>query len=54
MCGDDAEHVARARVPRSLTTVEWCVLPVFVCKNTPRVCEPMRAVDSDASNERID
>jgi hypothetical protein len=54
MCVDGAENVARARFPRSLATVEWFVLPVFVCKNTPRVCVPMHATDSDASNERID
>ena len=51
---DGAGKVARARFPRSLATVEWGVLPVFVCKNTPRVCVSMHAADSDASNERID
>src|SRR5712692_7714920 len=46
--------MARAEFPRLLATIEWFVLPVFVCEDTPPVCVPAHAADSDASNERID
>ena len=54
MSVDEAHEVARAAFLRSLATVSCCVRPVFVWEDTPLVCVPSHAEDSDASNERVD